>query len=94
MPALWSLSAMCSLYPKQSREGQDVQLFLKTFVYHTILSFDYIIIVIIIIIKIIGGPVCISHVCYLAKFMNLLKKERKKKKSSFHHQICDHEGFQ
>lgn len=33
MIALWMLSAMCSLYPKQSREGQeflDVQLFWKT----------------------------------------------------------------
>lgn len=81
MIALWTLLAMCSLYPKQSREGQeflDVQLFLKTFVYHTILSFDYII-VIIIIIKIIGGPVCISLVCYLAKFMNLFKKEKREK---------------
>lgn len=41
-----------------------MQLFLKTFVYHTILSFDYII-VIIIIIKIIGGPVCISLRCVI-----------------------------
>lgn len=43
--SLDAVGYVCSLYPKRSREGQeflDVQLFLKTFVYHTILSFDYI----------------------------------------------------
>lgn len=78
MIALWTLSAMCSLYPKQYREGQeflDVQLFfgdicvsynfifwLYNYCYYNNYKDNW------------WTCMHLSYVCYLAKFMNLFKK--------------------
>lgn len=66
MTALWMCSALCSLYPKQSNEGQEFLgcaiVFEDICVSYNFIFWLYIITVIIIIIKITGGPVCSSCV--------------------------------